>query len=169
MEWVQLVDERDNELGVMEKIAAHREAALHRAISVFIFNSNGEMLLQQRAAGKYHSGLLWTNTCCSHPRPGEGLMEAASRRLFEEMGLRCTLQHQFSFLYKADLGNEMTEHEYDHVYFGYTDDVPLADPDEVSAWAYRNVADIATRIAEQPAVFTAWFKLIFAKLKERSK
>lgn len=169
MEWVQLVDERDKELGIMEKIAAHKEAALHRAISVFIFNSKGEMLLQQRAAKKYHSGLLWTNTCCSHPRPGEDLLAAAQRRLGEEMGLRCTLHHQFSFLYKADLDEGMTEHEYDHVYFGYTDDRPQANPDEVADWAYRSVDDIAVLLAEQPALFTEWFKLIFAKLKGGDK
>lgn len=169
MEWVQLVDERDNELGIMEKIAAHKEAALHRAISVFIFNSKGEMLLQQRAAQKYHSGLLWTNTCCSHPRPGEDRQAAAQRRLYEEMGLRCTLQHRFSFLYKADLDDGMTEHEYDHVYFGYTDDIPKADPEEVADWAYRSVADIDALIAGQPALFTEWFKLIFAKLKGGEK
>ncbi|HTN17152.1 MAG TPA: isopentenyl-diphosphate Delta-isomerase [Chitinophagaceae bacterium] len=169
MEWVQLVDERDKELGIMEKMAAHKAAALHRAISVFIFNSKGEMLLQQRAAQKYHSGLLWTNTCCTHPRPGEDLLAAAQRRLSEEMGLHCLLHHQFSFLYKADLDDGMTEHEYDHVYFGYTDDVPQANPDEVAAWAYRKMEDIAVQLAEQPALFTEWFKLIFIKLKRAAE
>lgn len=169
MELVQLVDEQDNNLGVMEKMQAHREAKLHRAISVFIFNSKGELLLQRRAKDKYHSNSLWTNTCCTHPRPEEPILEAASRRLFEEMGMHSTLEHQFSFVYKAALDNEMTEYEYDHVFFGITDNEPLINPKEVSEWAYRSLQEIEMLLKQSPELFTEWFKLIFDQVKELRK
>lgn len=169
MEFVQLVDEQDNELGLMEKMQAHREARLHRALSVFIFNSKGEMLLQRRAAHKYHSGLLWTNTCCSHPRPEETTLDAAHRRLFEEMGMTCDLQHQFSFIYIAELDNELTEHELDHVFFGTSDVEPLHNEDEVAEWKYQSVESISQDIQKQPELFTEWFKLIFDQVKELRK
>src|SRR3954471_20885356 len=114
MEYVVLTDGQDNEMGVMEKLQAHKDGRLHRALSVFIFNSKGELLLQQRAAGKYHSAGLWTNTCCSHPRQGETVYDAANRRLYEEMGLQCNLRQAFSFVYKSHLDHGLTEHEYDH-------------------------------------------------------
>ena len=117
IEYVQLVDEQDNDLGIMEKLAAHEQAKLHRALSVFVFNTKGAMLLQQRAIDKYHSGGLWTNTCCTHPMPKEPVSVAAQRRLQEEMGLHCALQHQFTFLYQADMGNCLVEHEFDHIFF----------------------------------------------------
>ncbi len=166
MELVQLVDEQDHQLGVMEKMQAHREAKLHRALSVFIFNSKGEMLLQRRAAHKYHSGLLWTNTCCSHPRPEESTLDAAHRRLFEEMGMSCDLQHQFSFIYKAELDNELTEHELDHVFFGCSDSAPMPNPEEVAEWSYEALHTIDTNIKAKPELFTEWFKLIFDQVKE---
>lgn len=169
MEFVQLVDEQDNNLGVMEKMQAHREAKLHRALSVFIFNSKGEMLLQRRAAHKYHSGGLWTNTCCSHPRPEEPTLEAAHRRLFEEMGMSCDLQHQFSFIYKAELDNELTEHELDHVYFGISDKEAHPNSEEVAEWKYESVESISQDIQKQPELFTEWFKLIFDQVKELRK
>lgn len=169
MELVQLVDERDNNLGVMEKITAHREALLHRAVSVFIFNTSGAMLLQRRAASKYHSGMLWTNTCCTHPRPDEAAADAAGRRLFEEMGIKCALRYQFNFIYKAILDNGLTEHEYDHVYFGFSDHTPVANAEEVSEWCYLSMDEIAAKLKSAPGMFTEWFKLIFDKVKEMRK
>jgi len=123
-ELVVLVDENDNEIGVEEKINAHRKGLLHRAFSIFVFNSKNELLLQKRAADKYHSGGLWSNTCCSHPRPGENLKDAAHRRLQEEMGFDCSLREVFSFLYKKSFDNGLTEHELDHVFFGKFDGIP---------------------------------------------
>ena len=169
MEFVQLVDEKDNELGVMEKITAHREAKLHRAVSVFIFNDMGEMLLQRRAAQKYHSALLWTNACCTHPRPNEKLENAASRRLYEEMGMICGLQYQFNFIYKAVLDNGLTEHEYDHVYFGESNGIPAPDKNEVAEWQYLALDKISVQIAQSPELFTEWFKIIFDQVKALRK
>lgn len=166
MEFVQLVDENDNELGVMEKIEAHLQARLHRAVSVFIFNSQNEMLLQRRAKAKYHSGLLWTNACCSHPRPQEAVADAANRRLMEEMGLVCHLKQQFTFVYKASLDNQLTEHEYDYVFFGETDDEPILNEDEVLEWKYMSLDTLKIEIENAPEAFTEWFKLIFDKVKE---
>lgn len=169
MELVQLVDEQDNNVGIMEKMRAHREAKLHRAISVFIFNTKGEMLLQRRAKRKYHSGNLWTNTCCSHPRPEEPAIDAAKRRLFEEMGMHCHLEHQFGFIYNAPLDNQMTEYEYDHVFFGESDEQPLLNKDEVEEWLYLSLDDTEHLLKESPELFTVWFKLIFDKVKELRK
>lgn len=169
MELVQLVDELDNNIGIMEKMQAHREARLHRAVSVFIFNARGELLLQRRAPKKYHSGNLWTNTCCSHPRPEEPVIDAAQRRLFEEMGMQCHLEHQFGFIYKAELDNQMTEYEYDHVFFGQSDREPLINKEEVSEWVYISMADTELLLNESPELFTVWFKLIFDKVKELRK
>jgi len=165
IEYVLLVDEQDNEIGVMEKLEAHRTALLHRAISVFIFNDRGELLLQRRAAEKYHSPLLWTNTCCSHPRPGETVYEAAQRRLQEEMGLQCSLSRQFSFTYKAVLSGGLTEHELDHVFFGYSNAVPLANPEEVAEWKYLSLEKIEEEIILKPESYTSWFKLMLDKIK----
>ena len=159
MEQVVLVDEHDKEIGTMEKLQAHLEGKLHRAISVFIFNSKAELLLQQRADGKYHSGSLWTNTCCSHPRPGELPMNAASRRLYEEMGIKCPITEVFSFVYKAKLDHKITEYEFDHVFIGMSDELPAPDPAEVSGWKYMDTAVLAKEIKEQPALYTEWFKI----------
>jgi isopentenyl-diphosphate delta-isomerase len=153
----------------MEKMEAHHKALLHRAISVFVFNSKGELLLQQRATNKYHSGALWTNTCCTHPRPGEPIIEAAKRRLIEEMGLSATLDHQFGFIYKAVLGNKMTEYEFDHIFFGTSDDQPQINADEVADWRYLSLQDIAKWIEQTPEQFTEWFKLIFNQINELRK
>jgi len=159
MEQVILVDEQDKATGSMEKLQAHVEGRLHRAISVFIFNSRNELLLQQRADGKYHSPLLWTNTCCSHPRPGEDVNAAAHRRLQEEMGLSCALKETFSFIYKADMGNGLTEYEYDHVFTGITDDEAMPDDTEVAAWKYMQAAKIKRELAETPEKYTPWFHI----------
>ena len=133
-EFVILVDEKDNQLGLMPKMEAHEKAVLHRAFSVFIFNSKGELMLQQRAAHKYHSPLLWTNTCCSHQRDGETNIEAGERRLVEEMGFKTNLKEIFSFVYKAPFDNGLTEHELDHVMVGYFDGLPEINPEEVASF-----------------------------------
>jgi len=166
-EYVVLVDEKDKELGTMEKMQAHREGKLHRAVSVIIFNSKKQMLLQKRAIVKYHSAGLWTNTCCSHPRPGEEPLNAAKRRLYEEMGIRCELQKMFDLTYETKLGNDLSEHEFDHVFAGISDDVPLPDPMEVSDWKFMNVSDIKSALETDPTRFTEWFKLIFEHINVR--
>jgi len=161
---VILVDAYDNEIGTAEKMKAHQQGLLHRAFSIFIFNSAGEMLLQQRASSKYHSGGLWTNACCSHPRPGEKTPEAAKRRLYEELGFITALTNIFSFTYKAELDNGLTEHEFDHVYTGIYDGEINVAPSEVQAFCYRSVFTINKELEEQPQKFTAWFHLAFPKL-----
>ncbi len=159
MEYVVLVDEQDIATGVMEKIQAHREGRLHRAVSVFIFNSKNELLLQQRAGSKYHSAGLWTNTCCSHPRPGEAAGEAAIRRLHEEMGLSGNLRAAFTFIYKAQFDNGLTEHEFDHVFIGITNEAPVPDKTEVADWKYMNIAQLEADIKNHPEQYTEWFKI----------
>ena len=161
MEQVILVDEQDKEIGIMEKQQAHIEGRLHRAISVFIFNSKGDLLLQQRAHNKYHSAGLWTNTSCSHPRPGETVYDAAMRRLHEEMGITCELKEIFSFVYIANLENGLTEHEFDHVFTGVTDAIPESDSTEVAAWKYINAIQLKADINIQPENYTEWFKICF--------
>ena len=164
MEYVILVDESDREIGQMEKIEAHKKGLLHRAFSVFIFNSKGEMLLQQRAAAKYHSPLLWTNTCCSHPRVNETLLNAASRRLKEEMGMSADLEYAFNFIYKVQFENDMYEHELDHVFYGTTDVLPIINPEEVEAYQYMHPDLIEKDIADHPEHYTEWFKICFKEL-----
>ena len=159
MEYVILVDENDKEVGKMEKQRAHLEGQLHRAVSVFVFNSKTELLLQQRSHTKYHSGKLWTNTCCTHPQPGETTHHAAVRRLKQEMGLKCDLTEAYSFEYRAHLDHGMTEHEYDHVFIGISDDVPVPNDDEVAGWKYMNTADLAADIKIHPESYTEWFKI----------
>jgi isopentenyl-diphosphate delta-isomerase len=166
MEQVILVDEQDIEQGTMEKMEAHEKALLHRAISVFIFNSNGEMLLQQRAAGKYHSGGLWTNSCCSHPRPGEDTLVAATRRLREEMGFEVPIRKAFDFIYRAEFVNGLTEYEFDHVFVGYYDGKVAPDVKEVANYAHRSVQQIAVMLETEPGIFTAWFHIAFPKIRE---
>lgn len=160
MEYVVLVDEHDNQVGTMEKLLAHQQGLLHRAISVFIFNDSRQLLLQRRALGKYHSGGLWTNTCCSHPKPGEDAGDAASRRLFEEMGIVADIQSEFTFLYRTTFENGLTEHELDHVFSGTSNDVPQPDTDEVMDWKYLSMDTIIKEIEEHPEQFSYWFKLI---------
>ncbi len=168
-EYVILVDEQDQELGVMEKLQAHQQAKLHRAISVFVFNSKNELLLQKRATTKYHSANLWTNTCCSHPKPKEDTLDAAKRRLQEEMGLHCEIKYAFNFTYLTEFENGLSEHEFDHVFFCFSDDVPKPNPEEVAAYKYLSLPEIETQLKESPQQFTAWFKLIFARVKNEIK
>lgn len=160
MEYVVLVDEHDNEVGTMEKLLAHQQGLLHRAISVFIFNTNRQLLLQRRALGKYHSAGLWTNTCCSHPKPGEDAGDASSRRLFEEMGIVADIQTEFTFLYRTTFENGLIEHELDHVFSGTSNDIPQPDPDEVMEWKYLSMEAIIKEIETHPEQFSYWFKLI---------
>ena len=158
---VVLVNEADEQIGTMEKMAAHRNAVLHRAFSVFIFNSKGEMLLQQRAPRKYHSGGLWTNACCSHPLPGEETGTAARRRLTEEMGFQTPLKKVFSFIYRSEFDNGLTEHEYDHVYTGVFDGPIYPNADEVHDYCYKRLDEIASSINSHSQKYTAWFRIAF--------
>ena len=160
-EQVILVNEKDEPIGLMGKMEAHEKGLLHRAFSVFIFNSKQEVLLQQRAACKYHSPNLWTNTCCSHPRAGETNQQAGERRLQEEMGLQVPLREGFSFIYKAPFDNGLTEHEYDHVLVGYSDAQPQINPEEVASWKWLSLEAIKEDILQSPERYTAWFKIIF--------
>jgi len=166
MEEVILVDEHDVSVGAMEKMEAHEKAVLHRAFSVFVFNANGEMLLQQRALTKYHSGGLWTNSCCSHPRPGEETLQAASRRLTEEMGFTTPIHKVFDFIYKADFSNGLTEYEFDHVFVGYYDGKIEPNPDEVSHFQYRSMPEIEWMLKNEPELFTVWFHIAFPKVMD---
>ncbi len=166
-EYLILVDENDVQCGKMEKHLVHQKGYLHRAFSVFVFNTKGELLLQQRADGKYHSAGLWTNTCCSHPRSGETLNEAVKRRLQEEMGLSCDTAFVFSFIYKTDFDNGLTEHEFDHVFVGTTDTLPLPNQEEVKNWKYMNIEDLTTDMTKNPHRYTEWFKICFPKLTEQ--
>ncbi len=167
MEKVILVDNQDNALGEMEKQEAHVKGVLHRAFSIFIFNTKKELLLHQRAYQKYHSGGLWTNTCCSHPRPDEETKDAANRRLMEEMGISCELRKQFSFIYKAELDNNLYEHELDHVFFGTTNDHPLINKEEVADYKYMTISDIQKDIIKNPSLYTAWFKICFDEVVQK--
>ncbi|KAF9660376.1 isopentenyl-diphosphate Delta-isomerase [Tenacibaculum sp. Mcav3-52] len=160
-EQVILVDQQDNPIGLMEKIEAHEKALLHRAFSVFVFNDKNELMLQQRAAEKYHSPLLWTNTCCSHQRDGESNIEAGKRRLQEEMGFSCELEEVFSFIYKAPFDNGLTEHEYDHVMIGRFNDEPIVNPEEVASYKWMPLKEVKNDIDNHPEKYTAWFKIIF--------
>ena len=162
-EQVILVNEKDEPIGLMGKMEAHEKGLLHRAFSVFVFNSKQEVLLQQRAACKYHSPNLWTNTCCSHPRAGETNQQAGERRLQEEMGLQVPLREVFSFIYKAPFDNGLTEHEYDHVLVGYSDAQPQINPEEVASWKWLSLEAIKEDILQAPEQYTAWFKIIFEK------
>ncbi|HEA30583.1 MAG TPA: isopentenyl-diphosphate Delta-isomerase [Leeuwenhoekiella sp.] len=160
-EMVILVDENDKQVGLMGKIEAHEKALLHRAFSVFVFNDKKELMLQRRALGKYHSPGLWTNTCCSHQRPGETNAEAGSRRLQEEMGFTTELTESISFIYKAPFDNGLTEHEYDYILLGDYNDTPEPNPEEVSEWKWLSLEDIKEDMNHAPGNYTAWFKIIF--------
>ena len=164
MEYVVLVNENDTQIGIMEKMAAHIVPRLHRAFSIFIFNSKGELLLQQRALDKYHSPGLWTNTCCSHPRNGETLQEATTRRLQEEMGMTCDMHEVFTFIYKAPVGLGLIEHEFDHVWFGQSDEEPEINHEEVEAWKYMSISDIEADMKQHPECYTEWFKISFDEI-----
>ncbi|MAI23666.1 MAG: isopentenyl-diphosphate delta-isomerase [Crocinitomicaceae bacterium] len=163
---VVLVDPNDKEIGMMEKMEAHEKGLLHRAFSLFIFNSKGEWLLQQRAWGKYHSPGLWTNACCSHPRQGETSQAAAMRRLQEEMGMYCQARPVFQFLYRSEFSNTLIEHELDHVLIGYSDTAPKPNPKEVAGYRYVSLADLEYELKLYPTNFTVWFRICFQEVKE---
>ena len=160
-EKVILVDRNDNPIGLMDKLEAHEKALLHRAFSVFILNDNNELMLQQRAHHKYHSPLLWTNTCCSHQRENETNIEAGTRRLREEMGFETELKEMFHFIYKAPFDNGLTEHELDHVMIGYYNEEPIINTDEVESWKWMSIEEVKNDMIENPDVYTIWFKIIF--------
>ncbi len=158
-EYVVLVDQHDEPVGVAEKLQAHRQGLLHRAFSIFVVNSQGQLLLQKRALGKYHSGGLWTNTCCSHPRPQETVAQAAMRRLQEEMGIACNLDELFSFIYHADLDHGLVEYEFDHVLLGYFDGAPSPNPAEVADWQWIDLDNLQKLIYTQPEHYTYWLRM----------
>lgn len=168
MQQVVLVDESDKEIGVMEKIEAHEKALLHRAFSVFIFNASGQMLLQRRALAKYHSGGLWTNTCCSHPGPGEKVQAAAERRLYEELGFTASLSKAFDFIYRAAFDNGLTEYEFDHVFIGLFDGAADPNPQEVMAVCWMSMDAVRSDLAARPDVYTEWFKIAFQAFLDRA-
>ncbi|MDT0642983.1 isopentenyl-diphosphate Delta-isomerase [Zunongwangia sp. F363] len=162
-EKVILVNEADEQIGLMEKIEAHEKALLHRAFSVFVFNDKNELMIQQRALTKYHSPGLWTNTCCSHQREGETNIEAGKRRLQEEMGFSTDLKDTISFIYKAPFDNGLTEHEFDHILVGQFEGQPDLNPDEVADWKWISLEDVEEDMKQNPDIYTEWFKIIFDK------
>ncbi|HNH67469.1 MAG TPA: isopentenyl-diphosphate Delta-isomerase, partial [Bacteroidia bacterium] len=162
MEFVILVDEQDREIGEAEKMQTHKLGLLHRAFSVLIYNTKGEMLLQQRAETKYHSGGLWSNACCGHPRPGEKIEDAARRRLKEELGFNCSLKFSFKFIYKASFENSLKEHELDHVFTGIYDSEVLPDKNEVQAYRWVTMENLKNEIIENHSSFSVWFQKIIA-------
>ena len=168
-EKVILVDVYDNSIGNMSKIEAHEKGILHRAFSVFILNEKGHLMLQQRALNKYHSPGLWTNTCCSHQREGEGNIDAGKRRLKEEMGFIVPMKTLFSFIYKAPFDNGLTEHELDHVLLGYYNHEPIINRKEVAAWKWVDLDQIASEIKDTPQLYTVWFKIIFDRFYKFTK
>ena len=163
---VILVNEQDEPTGTMEKMAAHKKGLLHRAFSIFIFNSKGELLLQRRALNKYHSGGLWTNSCCSHPEPGEETPIAAQRRLQEEMGFTSSLEKIFDFVYKAEFDNGLTEYEFDHVFAGEYEGRIEYNKEEVMDYCYKSLRDVRSSLQEHPQKFSKWFQLAFPKIEE---
>lgn len=163
---VILVNEKDEQIGLMPKLEAHQKALLHRAFSVFIFNDNNQLMLQQRALNKYHSPGLWTNTCCSHQREGETNIEAGKRRLMEEMGFVVDLKESISFIYKAPFDNGLTEHELDHVLLGKYNGNPNINTGEVANWKWMTLEDVVVDISLHPELYTEWFKVIFEKFYE---
>jgi isopentenyl-diphosphate delta-isomerase len=168
-EQVILVDKNDQKIGLMPKMEAHQKAVLHRAFSVFVMNDKGQLMLQQRAASKYHSPLLWANTCCSHQRDGESNLEAGKRRLQEEMGFVTELKEVFSFIYKAQFDNGLTEHELDHVMVGKYNHSPKINKDEVEDFKWMTPKEVKQDMTENPEIYTAWFKIIFDKFYQHIK
>lgn len=162
-EQVILVNEKDEQLGLMPKQEAHEKGVLHRAFSVFVFNDKNELMLQQRAMHKYHSPRLWTNTCCSHQRDGESSLEAGKRRLYEEMGFAIDLKETTSFIYKAPFDNGLTEHELDHILVGNFEGTPKINQEEVASWKWMDLEEVKKDIQVNPEIYTAWFKIIFDK------
>ena len=162
MDNVILVDEHDNAIGTMEKMEAHKQGKLHRAFSILLFNSNGEILIQKRAGSKYHSGGLWTNTCCSHPNPNEDIDVATRRRLQFEMGIDTKIEFAYKFIYRAPLDQDLIEHELDYVFIGTFDGMPAPNPAEVEDWKFVRFAELREDVAENPSKYTPWFRLIVA-------
>ena len=165
VDYVVLVNKKDQEIGTMEKMEAHQKGLLHRAFSVFIFNSKGEMLIHRRALGKYHSPGLWTNTCCSHPRPNETVLDAANRRLDEEMGMGESLSEVVSFVYHHKFDNGLVEHEFDHILTGISDALPSINEDEVDSYKYMGIEELEQSMKQNPDDYSIWFKLAYPKLK----
>jgi len=165
-EQVILVNDKDEQIGLMPKMEAHKKGVLHRAFSVFVFNEKNELMLQQRALHKYHSPGLWTNTCCSHQRNGESSLEAGVRRLGEEMGFEIPLKETTSFIYKANFDNGLTEHEFDHILVGTFNKEPIINKDEVASWKWISMDDLEKDLNEHPDQYTAWFKIIFDKFQK---
>ncbi|WP_048331315.1 isopentenyl-diphosphate Delta-isomerase [Bizionia psychrotolerans] len=165
-EQVILVNENDEQIGLMGKMEAHEKALLHRAFSVFVFNDKNELMIQQRAKHKYHSPGLWTNTCCSHQRAGESNIQAGKRRLQEEMGFVTDLEESISFIYKAPFDNGLTEHEFDHILIGHFNESPQINPEEVAAWKWMTLDAVKADLKMKPDLYTAWFKIIFEKFYE---
>lgn len=166
LENVILVNEQDEQIGLMEKLEAHEKGALHRAVSVFIFNKKGELLLQKRAATKYHGAGLWTNTCCTHPRDGETNLECASRRLKEEMGIGTKLEEQFSFVYKGEVENGLIENEFDHVFFGVHEGKIELNPNEAEDCTFASLDKVFTDAANRPERYSIWFRIIIDKFRD---
>lgn len=165
-EYVTLVDADGNAIGTAEKMQAHREALLHRACSVVLFNAAGDLLLQRRHPDKYHSGGLWSNTCCTHPRPGESAADAAARRLREEMGINAALERVFEFVYRAEFENGLVEYEYDHVFAGRFDGRPEPNADEVIDWKWVAMDEVTADLARHPSTYSPWFPLLVERLQE---
>ena len=168
-EHVILVDHTGKEIGTQEKMQAHREGRLHSAFSIFVFNTQGELLLQKRALTKYHSGGLWTNTCCSHPRPGESFYRAARRRLNEEMGIDCELTGIFSFIYHVQFDNSLFEHELDQVFVGHYNGQPNPNPIEVDDWKWMNIKALKQDVQKNPTNYTYWFKLVLDRVVTQTR
>lgn len=164
-ESVVLVDRLGNEIGFEDKIKAHEDALLHKAFSIQVYNSKGELLLQRRAKNKYHCPRLWSNTCCSHPRPNESMESATYRRLIEEMGFFCLLKPAGSFIYKAVFDNDLTEYEHDHVFVGISEETPIINTDEVEEYKWISKEELKEEIEQNPEKYTPWFKVIFEQLE----
>lgn len=160
-----LVDKNDKQTGTGEKIEVHRQGLLHRAFSIFVWNQKGQLMMQQRAKTKYHTPGLWSNTCCSHPKPGEDIIEAAHRRLQQEMGFTCPLNDEFSIIYYSRFSNNLIEHEYDHVIFGYYNHEPVINPSEVHHWKWISVSDLVRDAELNPHYYTVWFRIILERLQ----
>ena len=163
-----LVDTNDAQVGTMGKLETHEKGLLHRAFSIFVKNEKGEILLQKRALGKYHSGGLWTNTCCGHPRDGEELASAAHRRLKEEMGFDCPLTEISTLIYDVGLDRGLRENEFLHIFVGRHNTAPVANPEEASGWRWATLGDIVSDVATHPDTYTYWFRVILKKMEENS-